>query len=101
MLSLDLLAVDADPREAVQVLDEEMAVLAHEPPVLAGDVLLRQADHVGVVAPDGDLVAQDGDDGAPSLVVFDDELHGVASPGRESTPTAELSPSAYLPRNCL
>src|SRR5207248_2737793 len=82
----DLLAVDADAGEAVQVLDVEIARLAQQTPVLARDVLLRQPHQVLVVAADGDLVAHDGDHRLASLVVFDDQLHGMAS--RCGNPTA-------------
>src|SRR5712664_3720215 len=75
-LALDLLAVDANAGEAVQVLDVVVAFLAQEPPVPARDVLLRQPHQVLLVAADGDLIAEDRNDGLPPLVVFDDQLHG-------------------------
>src|SRR5439155_4601803 len=75
VLAGDLLAVDADAGEAVQVLDVVVPRLAQQPAVLPRDVLLREPDDVPVVAADGDLVTDDGNDGLVPLIVFDDQLH--------------------------
>ena len=99
-LADDLLAVDADPGEAVQVLDVVVAGFPQQPPVVAGDVLLREPDDVRIVTADGDLVTDDRDDGLPSLVVFDDQLHQRLHGVRcGNLPQPRGPPKHHLPMN--
>src|SRR5882724_2266537 len=88
----DLLAVDADAVVRTQVLDQDVPVLLHQPRVTARDVALGQADGVAFLTSDGDLVANQRDDGLATLVVLDDELHLVSFLGSGRGPAA-LAPS--------
>ena len=73
----DPLAVDAHAVVGPEVLDHHRAVVPLQPRVAARDVSLGKLDGIPVLAPDGDLFAQELDDGLPALVVLDDELHEV------------------------
>ncbi len=80
-LSGDLVAVDPDAVVAAEVLDDDVPVLARQPSVPPGNVPLGEADRVPLLAPDGDLVAHEGDDGLVPLVVFYDELQHILARG--------------------
>ena len=72
---LDLVAIDADAVIAAQVFDLQRTVRLPQSRVLARDIAFSQLDRVAILAPDGDLVAHNRDDGLAALVVLDDELH--------------------------
>ena len=81
----DAVAVDEHAVVGPDVLDEQLPVLALEACVAPRDISFRQLHDVSVVAPDGNLVADERDDGLAPLVVLDDELHAAL---RRQAPSA-------------
>jgi hypothetical protein len=91
-------AVDLGAEEARKVLENVLAILAKQARVPARNILLRQADDVAFVSPDGHLVTVERKNNRSSFIVFDNQFmhytgfpptsHPIRLHGRGSSPPA-------------
>ena len=71
---VDALAVDFDPIERVEVVDEDRTIGPRQTRVATRDVTFHEPDGVSLHPPNGDVIPIQWDDGRLAFVVLDDEL---------------------------